>query len=127
MSLVILVILTLIGVAAMSTASLEERMAGNIQDGTHAFEAAESGLNRALNTPGLLSPTTNTSADFDFTHASARVTTNFMQFSQPRRGSGFAVDKYDAANFNQRAEGETTTGARSFVNRGTAQVTPKAD
>lgn len=43
-SLLILVVLTLIGVTAVSTSGLEERMAGNNRDRDMAFEAAEVGL-----------------------------------------------------------------------------------
>lgn len=44
MALIFLLILTLIGVTAMSTTALEERMAGNLQDKNAAFQAAESAL-----------------------------------------------------------------------------------
>jgi type IV pilus assembly protein PilX len=49
MALVILLILTILGVTAMSTSSLEQKMAGNIQDLTRAFQAAESGADRVRN------------------------------------------------------------------------------
>ncbi len=44
MALVFLLLLTLIGVAALNTTSLEEKMAGNVKDRNLAFQAAESGL-----------------------------------------------------------------------------------
>lgn len=44
MSMVFLLILTLIGVTAMSTSALEERMAGNLVDKNYALQAAESAL-----------------------------------------------------------------------------------
>jgi type IV pilus assembly protein PilX len=43
-SLLLLLIMTVIGVAAMSTNSLEERIAGNLGDRDLAFQAAESGV-----------------------------------------------------------------------------------
>lgn len=43
-ALSILLVLTLIGVSAMSTSALQERMAGNARDADVAFEAAEAGL-----------------------------------------------------------------------------------
>ena len=46
-SLSILLILTILGVSAMRTASLEERMAGNSRDSQMAFEAAEAALRAA--------------------------------------------------------------------------------
>lgn len=47
MSLVFLVLLTLIGITAMNTSVLEEKMAGNIKDQYMAFQAAESALKNA--------------------------------------------------------------------------------
>lgn len=44
MALVFLVILTILGVTAMSGASLEEKMAGNLKEQTVAFEAAETAV-----------------------------------------------------------------------------------
>lgn len=43
-SLIILVILTILGMSAMQSTSLEERMAGNMRDRDIAFQAAEAGL-----------------------------------------------------------------------------------
>jgi len=43
-SLSILLVLTILGVSAMRTTSLEERMAGNARDAQMAFEAAEAAL-----------------------------------------------------------------------------------
>ena len=44
MALVFLALLTIIGVTAMSTTSLEEKMAGNMKDRNIAFQAAETAL-----------------------------------------------------------------------------------
>ncbi len=46
-SLIVLLLLTIIGVTAMRTTTLQERMAGNLRDQTLAFQAAESGLRDA--------------------------------------------------------------------------------
>lgn len=43
-SLIILLVLTVIGVSAMSTSSLEEKMTGNLRDQDVSFQAAESAL-----------------------------------------------------------------------------------
>jgi type IV pilus assembly protein PilX len=70
-ALVFLLLLTLIGVTAMQTTTLQERMAGNVRDRTLAFQAAEAALRdgeaflsqAALpqfdNTGGLLAPRLN--------------------------------------------------------------------
>lgn len=44
MALVFLLLLTLIGITALNTTSLEEKMAGNVKDRNLAFQAAESAL-----------------------------------------------------------------------------------
>lgn len=48
-ALMVLLILTILGVSALRTSSLEQLMSGNTQEQTRAFEAADSGLSRALN------------------------------------------------------------------------------
>ncbi len=56
-SLIMLLLLTLIGVAALQTTTLEEKMAGNMLDKNIAFQAAESALKAAEETlagPGAL-------------------------------------------------------------------------
>lgn len=47
MALVFLLLLTLIGISALNTTSLEEKMAGNVKDRNLAFQATESALNLA--------------------------------------------------------------------------------
>ncbi|MBI5782939.1 MAG: pilus assembly protein PilX [Gammaproteobacteria bacterium] len=44
MALIFLLLLTLIGITALNTTSLEEKMAGNVKDRNLAFQAAESAL-----------------------------------------------------------------------------------
>ena len=46
-SLIFLLVLTLVGVTAMSTTTMQERMAGNLRDTGLAFQAAESALAEA--------------------------------------------------------------------------------
>ena len=48
-SLVFLLILTIISVASMQTATLQERMAGNMKEDTIAFQAAEAALRTGEN------------------------------------------------------------------------------
>lgn len=43
-ALIFLLVLTILGVASMSGAHLQEKMAGNLQEQTIAFQAAETGL-----------------------------------------------------------------------------------
>lgn len=67
-ALIFLLVLTLIGVSVIGTSSLEERMAGNLQAHTQAFQAAETGIWRAFgpllsDISGLSSSMSCTSSD----------------------------------------------------------------
>lgn len=128
MSLVILLILTILGVTAMGTATLEERMAGNTQETNKAFQAAESGLNQAMDTAGSLDLNIATTNDFTYsaTNASATVTTAFVEFTRPKRGSGHGSN-VEAANFDQNSSGSTGAGAKAVIHQGVAQIVPKAN
>ncbi len=63
-SLIILLVLTVLGVSAMSTSSLEELMAGNLRDQDLSFQAAEAALKdgeRYVDSWGGMPPTANNS------------------------------------------------------------------
>mgnify|MGYP000308384430 CR=1 FL=1 len=62
-SLLILIVLTILGVAAMSTNTMEEKMAGNSRKIDLAFQAAESALRDAQTDPAIK----NNSTAFDST------------------------------------------------------------
>ncbi|OGT19335.1 MAG: hypothetical protein A2V90_04305 [Gammaproteobacteria bacterium RBG_16_57_12] len=128
MSLVILMILTILGVTAMGTATLEERMAGNTQELNKAFQAAESGLTQVLDTAGSLDLNVATTNDFTYaaSNSSASVTTEFVEFTPPKRGSGHGSN-VEAANFDQSSTGLTGAGAKAVVHQGVAQIVPKAN
>jgi len=53
-SLILLVAMTIVGVATMSGTRLNERVAGNVQQKSIAFEAAESSIAVVWNVPSLL-------------------------------------------------------------------------
>jgi len=127
LSLVILVILTILGVTALSTSSLEEKMAGSMQEVTKAFEAAESGIESALATPGVMNlnaATTNSFAYASGQSGTADVTTTLIEFSPPKRGSGYS-SQYRAANFSLSSKGTTTSNARVTIDQGVGQIMPR--
>ncbi len=142
MAMVILLILTIIGVTAMNTSSLEAKMATNIQETNRAFEAAESGLNKAMNTSGSfdLFATGGIANEFSFgdlgRQSHSHVVTKWKSYSPPKRGAGYSAINYDSANFEQRATGCTQTsgsppcttsaGARSILNQGASQIINKS-
>jgi len=125
MALVILLILTILGVTAMSTSGLQEKMAGNAQEQTQAFQAAESGLNKVATATGALDLATATTNSFSFGNTTANVVVSYIQSVPPKRGSGYSSTSFDAANFDQQSTGKTITGANVVLHRGVAQIVPK--
>jgi len=128
MSMVILLILTLLGITAMGTSSLEEKMSGNTQEITRAFEAAESGLIEWSSTPGsIVLQGVTTSPKYAYgNYGSAVVTSKFIQMTPPKRGSGYGSN-FEAANFEQASTGTTAVGAKAVIHQGLAQIVPKAN
>lgn len=63
--LIFLVVLTMFGVTAMKTASMEERMSGNLRDRNLALQAAEMALRYAEQHIRDNDPTTNTPSPID--------------------------------------------------------------
>lgn len=122
MSLMILFVLTILGVTAMSTATLQEKMSGNTQEQTRAFEAAESGLKATFTTAGVFDLNTANTSTLTYGNATAVVATSFRQTTSPPRGSGYSSTSCSAANFDQRSSATTGTGASTVINRGVGQI-----
>ena len=130
-AMIILVILTLLGVTAMNTTSLQERIASNTQEQVHAFQAAETGLNQAFadnlaydisNTytgGAVLTPIVAGSGD------SASYVPTFLGFSPPPPGSLYSATSFQAAHFNFRATGNSATNLSIILNGGAYQIAPK--
>ncbi len=130
MAMVILLILTIIGVTALNTTSLEAKMAGNIQDTNFAFEAAESGLASSLtSTLDLYNPVD--SGDVSYGRAGARVITTFTAFTPIRRTnklSNMYGNGFSEANFDQVSTGTvgptTSPLAQTKLHQGAMQIVP---
>lgn len=128
MSLVILMILTILGVTAMGTASLEEKMSGNIQEGTRGFEVAESGLQTAFrdSTQFAVNSAPVTTAYPPINGRKAQVTTTYLQEGNPPRGMGFSNDQ-KAYYFQQQSRvnaqvDSSNIGLNTAVTRGVVQI-----
>jgi len=126
MSLVILMILTILGITAMSTASLEEKMSGNTQEGTRAFEVAESGLRSSLNDSSQFALTGSAITTYPINGRVAQVTTSYMQSSDPPRGLGFSNDRkayffQQVSKVNPQVD-STNIGLNTTITRGIAQI-----
>ena len=116
--LVLLVILTLLAVAGMNTATLELQMAGNEQYQQRAFEAAETAIEQAIetgsyntNVPDISGTTTvpGTNDTWEFV----------MSFDPdtgetPVPGGGYSLGSgFTAYHFNITAVGRSERGARA--------------
>jgi type IV pilus assembly protein PilX len=126
MSLVILLILTILGITAMRTSSLQEKMSANIQESTRVFEIAESGLQKSLGTAGAFDLDTPTSNNYPYNGGTTTVATQYLQMSPPKRGSGFSSVDYDGANFDQTSTATGLAGARAIIHRGVVQIVGKS-
>lgn len=138
-SMVILVILTLLGVTAMNTTSMQERIAANTQEQVHAFMAAETGYRQAYFDlgawdPGSLAYDTTTTYTGGATLTpiagsgdKARYTPTFMGFAPPPPDSLYSATTFHAAHFNFRATGESASNISMVVNGGAYQIAPKPE
>lgn len=133
-ALILLAVLTLLGLTAMSTTSLEEKMASNTQEGTRAFQLTETGLAAAFND--------NLAYDLDGRTVGwqavslgdgsqvgrFRYWSRFNGWSPPRQP--YSAVHFHAAHFDFRSEGETWAGgaASGIAGRhhgGAYQIAPK--
>jgi Tfp pilus assembly protein PilX len=126
MSLVILMILTILGITAMSTASLEEKMSGNTQEGTRAFEVAESGLQSTLGDFNQFKLSSSVVTPYPINGRVAQVTTSYLQETEVPRGLGFSNDRR-AYHFQQVSKvnaqvDSANIGLNTTVTRGVAQI-----
>lgn len=127
-SLILLVILTLLGLSAMNTTQLGERMAANSQEATRAFQAAETGLTEAFNDADswdvagtdAITKLNLGGSDNDATH-----TTTFLGWSPPPTGALYSATSFQAANFNFQSVGTTGGGIIVTLNGGAYQIAPK--
>lgn len=126
LSLVILMILTILGITAMSTSSLEEKMSGNTQEGTRAFEVAESGLQSSLSDYNQFNLSSSMITPYPINGRVAQVTTSYLQETEPPRGLGFSNDRrayhfQQASKVNAQVD-SANIGLNTTVTRGVAQI-----
>ena len=129
-AMILLVVLTLLGVTAMNTTSLQERISSNTQEAVHAFHAAETGLNQAFADNLAFDITSTytggaTPATFAGAADSAAYLPTFLGFSPPPPGSLYSATSFQAAHFNFRATGISETNLSTVVNGGAYQIAPK--
>lgn len=129
MSLVILLILTILGVTAMSTSSLQEKMAGNLQDTVRAIEVAESGASQALamSPPPLPPAFAGSSSSLGTIYSNgtgsqrltADVTINYIDKASIRSTNpGIFSSSFEFAHYDVVSTGTTGTGTRGIAHQG---------
>lgn len=137
-ALVFLLMLTILGVAVMNTASLEGRMSGNTQEMNRAFLAAESAFDYVFKDASVYSsliyPGNEATATVYYPNATNPHTTVGMTITRgldtkslPRakdRMKAFGLG-YEGANFDMKSDATTVTNANSKLTQGVAQVKPQ--
>jgi hypothetical protein len=128
-SLILLVVLTLLGLASMNMSSLEEKMAANSQESIAALQAADSGLTYTLEEPTAIPASLSGQATDTISIGSGGTQFNFIttfrDWTPPPQGSLYSAENFQAAHFNVQATGTTGAGATVVVNGGMYQIAPK--
>ncbi len=120
--LVLLLVLTLLAVSGMNTATLEVQMAGNSQFAENAFQAAETGIDRALAIGGFNTalPIIVPLAPLPSGDMLTTVTTFDIATAVPDggfslgTGTGFQAFHFDIVSQATSARGATATNTQSF-------------
>ena len=109
--LILLIVMTMIGVTAMQTTALEERMAGNMRDQNLAFQAAEAGLRDA---EALLDPTNLTDRPLTCSTAPCNCTTVSCKV--------WERNKYVATDFTKQIDSWWTANGQELGTAGTQDI-----
>lgn len=127
--LVLLLILTLLAISGMNTATTELIMAGNEQYQTRAFQAAETGIEMAIATarlnPALAIdtiqadiPDTNPNADDD------RYSANVVPSGCSGLPPGFSIGEFHSEHFQISSAGTSLRNAASTHTQGIYLIAP---
>ena len=132
--MLLLLVLTLLAISGMNTASLELAMAGNLQYRENAFRAAETGVEQALvlgmfnpgdppqrlpETEGETTPIRDTTADA----FSATITPQLDGAAQPALW-GSSWDSFSTYHFEVQSNGESVRNAVATTVQGVAVIAP---
>ncbi|HEY6644926.1 pilus assembly PilX N-terminal domain-containing protein [Povalibacter sp.] len=125
--LLLLLVLTLLAISGMNTASLELVMAGNTQYGQNAFQAAEAGIGHSLQhggfnpSAGIEGPTTVTVAEPD--KYTTTITPQLGGAAQPAMW-GSSWDAFSTYHFEIRSAGVSGRNAQATNFQGVAIISP---
>ena len=120
--LVLLLVMTILGVSAMNTATLELTMAGNAQAQDEAFQAAETGIDMAISRGAFSTLESTTIPETSVGNGSVEVETTFVQATNvPDRAFSMGVGvggSVQAFHFEIVATGKGPRGATSTHRQG---------
>ncbi|UCF83665.1 MAG: hypothetical protein JSV50_21290 [Desulfobacteraceae bacterium] len=131
-ALLILVLLTIIGISAMSTTNVELKISGNEKSYKMALYAAEAARGYVEKTPELYGPdniTPGAGLNFpDEDNPSVLVelgstqsfggSVEYLRFSAPPRGTGTQVGTFKAHNYKMTCKGYGSSNAESQIEAG---------
>jgi type IV pilus assembly protein PilX len=129
--LMLLVILTLLAISGMSTATTELVMAGNEQFQARAFQAAETGIERVIAT-GTFNPMNTTQAAASLAVADKPTTQDdrFAATTRPRGTTlpppGFSLDAFTSEHFEIVSQGTSARNATSTHTQGLFLLAPSS-
>lgn len=127
--LLLLLVLTVLAVSGMSTASLELVMAGNTQYHQNAFQAAETGIEWALINAkfnpgaGVEGPTTKKIGSSDIDQFTATITPQLSGAAQPALW-GASWDSFSTYHFEVASTGASARNALAASMQGIAIIAP---
>lgn len=125
--LILLMVLTLLAISGMNTATVELQMAGNFQYSQSAFQAAEVGIERAMQAGGLNTSTTATTPRTQVPGATAEYYESVTRFTLPNgvtpvptggysmgSGTGFSAYHFDITSTGASARNARSVNTQSF-------------
>lgn len=129
-SLVLLVVLTLLGVSVMNVTQLEERMSGNAQEMTQAFQSAETGLSQAYADSSVWNPSnavTKALTDIPTEQPAGIARTDQASYSSEYLAAtgpppGYDVSQFQTAHFDFQSTGLSQSQFETVLHGGGFRV-----
>ncbi|HEX2494966.1 MAG TPA: pilus assembly PilX N-terminal domain-containing protein [Steroidobacter sp.] len=124
--MLLLLVLTLLAISGMNTASLELSTAGNAQYRQNAFQSAESGIEHAL-LQGAFNPAAEAPEVIDERDTDNRFRAMIIRQLQGQAlpaAWGSSWNSFSSFHFEIRSEGESDRGARVTTVQGVAVIAP---
>ena len=104
-ALILLLVMTMLGITALNTTSLEEKMAANTQETSRAFQTAEAGLSNAFGNPNAfvafqLAPVLGKTGQLGPYISASDWSVRYLGFTNPPIGSLYSATQFSAYHFD---------------------------